>query len=423
MRKLQDVPARYIYLKDNKELVHGAKYALVIDFETGGLHRLNASASQILNACEKGTSVEKAIKQINIDVESTESLILSMQSQDLITIEQEPQNIKSKTIAKPPLKLDFIWIETTSRCNLRCIHCYAEATTKKTVEPNKSQIFDWLDQAAAIGCRNVQFTGGECTLRNDIRELITHAVSKNYETIEIFTNGNSLDESLISFLADNNIQIAISLYSYKSKSHDIISGVKGSHKKTLQSLKLLLAYGVSVRGSIIAMKQNEKELEATQLFLHELGVISAPADPIRPCGRGSSLKDWPKEYGSNIMRTKPDFHANRSLFEKNQHWNSCWFGKAAITPEGYVLPCVFARDQVAGNLNDHSLEWIMKNGLLSFWELTRDKISVCCDCEYRYICRDCRPWAYGYTDKIDSKTPTCTYNPYTGEWGSAKLIP
>jgi len=24
--------------------------------------------------------------------------------------------------------LDFLWLELTSRCNLRCIHCYAESS-------------------------------------------------------------------------------------------------------------------------------------------------------------------------------------------------------------------------------------------------------------------------------------------------------
>lgn len=108
------------------------------------------------------------------------------------------------------------------------------------------------------------------------------------------------------------------------------------------------------------------------------------------------------------------------MFTCNQHWNSCWFGKAAISPQGEVLPRVFARDQVAGNLYEHSLEWIFQNGLLSYWQLTRDKISMCCDCEYRYICRDCRPWAYEYTGDLYAKSPTCTYDHYTGECGPSE---
>jgi radical SAM protein with 4Fe4S-binding SPASM domain len=121
------------------------------------------------------------------------------------------------------------------------------------------------------------------------------------------------------------------------------------------------------------------------------------------------------------MRTRPDFCVDKELYVKSQHWNNCWFGKAAITSEGEVMPCVFARDQVAGNLNENSLQFIVENSLSQYWKLTRDKISVCRDCEYRYICKDCRPWAYGYSGDLHAKSPTCTYDPYTGEWGEAEL--
>ena len=50
------------------------------------------------------------------------------------------------------------------------------------------------------------------------------------------------------------------------------------------------------------------------------------------------------------MRTEPDFFVQRSFYENNLKWNSCWSGKAAITSGGKVLPCVFAREQIAGNL-------------------------------------------------------------------------
>jgi radical SAM protein with 4Fe4S-binding SPASM domain len=420
VKSAQPVVERYAYLTGDKALVEGAKYALVIDFKTGGLHRLNAPACQILKLSKQGVSVEQAMERMDLEPESADSFLASLLGQNLITVENAPQEVRPEN--KPPLapELRFIWLEVTSRCNLRCIHCYAEATAHKTEEPSTAILLNRLDQAADLGCRNVQLTGGECTLRSDLKELLSHARQKKYEIVEIFTNATLLDEDLIRFLTENKVQVAVSLYSYKSSSHNIIAGVPGSHSKTLENLKLLLAYGVQVRGSIIAMKQNEKELKATEFFLRELGVASGPADPVRPCGRGSGMKNWPEKYGLSIMRTGPDFLPERRQFDSNHCWNSCWFGKAAITAEGEVLPCVFERELVAGNLSEHSLEWIVHNGLRPYWELTRDKVSVCRDCEYRYICQDCRPWAYGYTGDLYAKTPTCTYNPYTGEWGPAE---
>jgi radical SAM protein with 4Fe4S-binding SPASM domain len=126
-------------------------------------------------------------------------------------------------------------------------------------------------------------------------------------------------------------------------------------------------------------------------------------------------------YGLWFMQSNPSFFVDEEVYKKNRCWNSCWFGKVAVTSQGNVLPCVFARNQVAGNIKHQSLSEII-NGetMLSYWELTKDKVEACKDCEYRYVCQDCRPWAYGFTGKLTAKSPRCTYNPYTGVWANAK---
>jgi radical SAM protein with 4Fe4S-binding SPASM domain len=412
------VPERYVYLTGDKTLVRGSKFGLVIDFATGGLHRLNEPACGILECSRQAISLEKAVEILDLSVESAAAFLQEMQDKELITITTEPQEVSPADEAAPPAKLDFVWLEVISQCNLRCLHCYAEAPPQTAAEPSTGVLLDWMDQAAALGCQKIQLTGGECTLRADLQELLTHARPK-FETIEIFTNATLLDEPLIRFLAENQIQVAFSFYSYNPETHDRIAGVPGSHRKTLNSLKLLLAYDVKVRGGIIGLKQNEQDLEATEFFLSELGVPAGPADPVRPCGRGRQQDFWPVNYGQCMVRSKPAFLPMRQEYCSNQHWNSCWFGKAAITSQGDVLPCVFSREQVAGNLHGHSLASILQDGMLPYWQLTRDKVSICRDCEYRYICRDCRPWAYGYTGNLYAKSPTCTYDPYTGEWGPA----
>ena len=411
---------RYIYLSEKKVLVDGAKYSLIIDFKEGGLHRLNSSAREILHQCQKGVSIEKYLAMNGLDDNYIDSFIKNLLNKNLANIVKQPQLVSQEATANDSPQLNFLWIEVTSRCNLRCIHCYAESHEEPTYELNTASIIDWLNQAFDLGCRKIQFTGGECTLRKDLPELISFARKKGFVVIEIFTNATLLDESMIQFLLKNKIRVAVSLYSYKASTHDHICGIPGSHKKTIESLKLLLAHGVKVRGSIIAMKQNEKEIKATEFFLSELGAPSGPADPIRPCGRGRSMENWPNEYGRCIIRKDPCFFPEQTLYNVSRYWNSCWFGKAAISATADVMPCVFARQLVAGNLERHSLRNIVNDGLTFYWKLNRDKVSVCRDCEYRYICRDCRPWAYGYSGDLYAKTPTCTYNPYQGEWGKTE---
>jgi len=367
------VSDRYLYLTGDKALVRGAKYGLVIDFATGGLHRLNEPACEVLECSRQATSLEKALKHLDLSTGDTEIFLQDMQAKGLVVIASAPQQDLQLDDGPPPAKLDFVWIELLSECNLMCQHCYAEASPQQMRRPSTREVLDWMDQAAAMGCRRIQVTGGECTLRDDLQDLLAYARPK-FESIEIFTNATLLTPELIRFLAENEIRVAFSFYSYKPEVHDRITGVSGSYRKTLDNLKLLLAHEVTVRGGIIGMKQNEADLEATEYFLGSLGVVVSPADPVRPCGRGRKHDFWPERYGKCMVMSKPQFIPERAQYHSNRHWNSCWFGKAAISPEGDVLPCVFARDQVAGNLFEHTLEWILQNGLMPYWQLTRDRI-------------------------------------------------
>ena len=72
--------------------------------------------------------------------------------------------------------------------------------------------------------------------------------------------------------------------------------------------------------------------------------------------------------------------------------------------------------EVFGNIKDTTLkEAIEKPGFKKYWDINKDKIHVCKDCEFRYICTDCRAYVEDPED-ILSKPLKCGYNPYTGEW-------
>lgn len=399
-------------------LIKGAKHSLVLDFNSGGIYRINESARQIIELGEQGFRISDAIEELELEASDIFSFIKELSGQGLILLSSEPKLQRPEKGPSP--RLNFLWIETTSRCNLRCIHCYADAEPKQDINLSTEEIKRLIGEAAELGCKKLQFTGGECTLRGDLKDLIEHARSKEFNYIEVFTNGTLLTEPLIRYFAKEGVYVAISLYSYRPETHDAITRVQGSFGKTLNSLKLLLAYDVPTRCAVIALKQNEDELDGTSYFLQQLGVLNRSPDPVRPSGRGSGMENWPQKYGLRNMQTHPNFMVDRGIYEHNKFWNSCWFGKVAITSGGDVLPCVFARDQVAGNVKDRSLAEIIEEDMLKFWGLTRDQVEVCRDCEYRYLCHDCRPWAYGFTDNLYAKSPRCTYDPYTGEWGKAE---
>lgn len=100
--------------------------------------------------------------------------------------------------------------------------------------------------------------------------------------------------------------------------------------------------------------------------------------------------------------------------------NSCLHKKIAIDKDGNIRNCP-AMPESFGNINNTTLEQALINkDLKKYWNLTKDSIEVCKDCEFRYICTDCRAYTektHENTDGLDTSKPLkCGYNPYTGEW-------
>ena len=69
-----------------------------------------------------------------------------------------------------------------------------------------------------------------------------------------------------------------------------------------------------------------------------------------------------------------------------------------------------------GNLSDTKLSDVLNHPeLKKYWNINKDKIAICKDCEYRYVCIDCRAFVENPTDQY-SKPLKCGYDPYKGEW-------
>ncbi len=109
------------------------------------------------------------------------------------------------------------------------------------------------------------------------------------------------------------------------------------------------------------------------------------------------------------------FRCNNKLFTESLHHNSCLHKKISIDVHGNIRNCP-AMPESFGNIKDTTLEAALnKPGFKKYWNITKDQIEICKDCEFRYICTDCRAYRENPED-IYSKPLKCGYNPYTAEW-------
>ena len=83
-------------------------------------------------------------------------------------------------------------IEITQRCNLHCPVCFADAAEKgnKKADLSMSRIGFLYDRIMdASGRCNIQLSGGEPTVRDDLPAIITLGKSKGFSFIQLNTNG------------------------------------------------------------------------------------------------------------------------------------------------------------------------------------------------------------------------------------------
>jgi uncharacterized radical SAM superfamily Fe-S cluster-containing enzyme len=88
-----------------------------------------------------------------------------------------------------------IILEVTGRCNIRCPVCYADAGATVSSDPRLSTIGKWLQRAReAAGTCNIQLSGGEPTLRDDLADIVAMGRQTGFSFIQINTNGIRLAE-------------------------------------------------------------------------------------------------------------------------------------------------------------------------------------------------------------------------------------
>ncbi len=109
------------------------------------------------------------------------------------------------------------------------------------------------------------------------------------------------------------------------------------------------------------------------------------------------------------------FLVNIPHFTEALEYNSCLNRKVAIDSQGHIKNCP-SQSRSFGNVNQVNLrDAIIDEEFVSLWRIKKDDITVCRDCEHRYICTDCRIFTQNDNDQF-SKPSKCTYDPYSAIW-------
>ncbi len=294
----------------------------------------------------------------------------------------------------------FVWIEVCTFCNLKCKHCYNESSAQchetMSFDDFKKVCQDLLD----IGVKKVQLIGGEPFCHKSIREMLEYSAER-FDSVEVFTNGILIDAKWCEFFKDNNIRVAMSIYSYKAEEHDKVTLQKGSHAKTTHSVELLKQYEVQYRIATVYMKGISVGEKETDLY-----TLNPKKDVIRMAGRGNIGLLTPELLKRKLITKKTFSYAlNPLAVACHVNGNRCFATKLYISANMEVYPCVMERRFSHGNIKNDNLGKLINREIQEF---NKDKVDGCKDCEFRYACYDCRPDSL--SNDIYSKPYYCTYD-------------
>ncbi|MEM2909758.1 MAG: radical SAM protein [Nitrososphaerota archaeon] len=359
----------------------------------------------------------------------------------------------------------FVVWNFTNRCNLRCKHCYQNASASLPTELTTSEALRVVKELSDADVSSIAFSGGEPLIRQDFFKVAGSAKDSGMY-VTVASNGTLITKEVAKRLAKTIHYVEISLDSINPKTHDEFRGVPSSWDRAVSAIKYLKEEGVTVGVATTVTKHNISEVQKMVDFVEELGVeyficfnfiptgraIEIVKDDPSPSEREEFMKFLYKRLVLNMLQNKrlklyttaPQFarvgleameEVMREVYTigptvpcvepviPTTHYanipgitpgvaefiGGCGAGRvyAAISPEGDVQPCVFMPIKL-GNLRHEKFEEIWLNSSILNELRDRSKLKDGCGtCLYKFVCGGCRARAYGYFGDYLMPDPGC----------------
>ncbi len=244
-------------------------------------------------------------------------------------------------------------------------------------------------------------------ITNSIVDL-THFLENGESLVKVLKELRDLGCKVIEFRINNNTLLA--------KSIEIENVIQRCAELEFESLDFVLPFTNQLNDYFESSLQKEN---INKVILFNCGYNKVFVKKYFDLVLSSSI--IPPNTNCGLIRNDL-FISNIKFYTENLHHNSCLNRKISIDAEGNIKNCPSMKESF-GNIRDTTIsEAIQMPDFKRYWDINKDKIHVCKDCEFRYMCHDCRAYVDDPQD-ILSKPLKCGYNPYTGEWSEWSTNP
>ncbi|KYK36620.1 MAG: hypothetical protein AYK18_02695 [Theionarchaea archaeon DG-70] len=408
----------FFRLNPESRLISGQKKGVLYDFLDNKVYNLSPEEKSVLELAEKSTEIEEICKKLGMPEASVMDIFEKFREKSLGEFYEnnpyiEPLRMKSPISSgafydSPPQLTNF-FVELNNSCHYNCSYCGKNRMKrifgcigcnvwdgqKKVVESDS--LITVLDQAHMLGFGQIFLTGGNVLENLDrLSAVLNHCETLHFPTIFLTCHETHVTTDSVDFLNHyKGLTVFLNCdFPLSPKALKIADSLRGN-------LTLVPIVDVTDMSKEDVMKDIQNEHEKIQRKVGwQVDYCSA---------------DFTKDY-CKIPLFGRERAANASLqfFEWCQEYHPCLGGILTVSSDGNVYVCRIMRDNPLGNVLNTNLSEIIRNKKKethAFWNLTRDKITPCNSCEYRYSCMDCRA-----IEKDAYQTNLCAYDPHEGKW-------
>ena len=183
-------------------------------------------------------------------------------------------------------------LEMTYRCNHQCVFCSCPWFSGHYEVLPEMSADEWrrlLDELHRRKVLSVAFSGGEPLLKEELFDVMAHAVQLGMET-HLLSNGRMMSDEVLSFCSDNKVQFSLSLPGYETFMQH--TGSDTSPDDILSWFAKARERGIVTVAGITVTNRNLDELFETIAEVLLAGANSILLNRFMPGGRGLFHRDW-----------------------------------------------------------------------------------------------------------------------------------
>lgn len=347
----------------------------IFDAASDQLYEIDQEALELLLKCDGTHSMDDVLECGN----RTEviELISYMKEEGVLDVPDQPIHRPQKVNQSPIPSLRYLLVHTTTRCNLKCKHCYLGASTG---EDMPFEVFrQMVDEFIQLGGLKIMLSGGEPLLHPLIWEFLEYLKASGLRVV-MLSNGTLIDHETALRLQGLVREVQVSIDG-TALSHDALRG-EGTLDKTLAGVRHLKEAGVDVSTASMIHARNLDEFDEIEEMVNALDMLQWSVD--LPCEAGymSENPTWMADLSraASIFST---YGFGEGAHESTGHY-TCGSHLCTVMPNGDIVKCGFFASEPKGNISQ---------GLLPAWKrLCNEQLWNLheLDCARCAIIEDCR---------------------------------